>query len=42
VFEAIALGALPDSGFHHIGSLWVIVELTQDQRDRYPFPISEA
>jgi hypothetical protein len=42
VFEAIANNSLPNSGFHHIGSLWVIVELTQQQRDQYQFPISEA
>jgi len=42
VFEAIANNTLSNSGFHHIGSLWVIVELTQDQRNQYKFPISEA
>jgi hypothetical protein len=42
VFDAIGNNSLPNSGFHHIGSLWVIVELTQQQRNQYKFPISEA
>jgi hypothetical protein len=41
IFEAIKIGQFsPDKVFLEVGSIWATVDLTDDERSKYTFPIS--
>lgn len=41
-FEAMGKGQLPDRTLNlEMGSIWIIVWLTEEEKNNYKFPISE-
>lgn len=38
-FDAYALGQIPEDCYLNIGSIWGTICLTQEQKNKYTFPI---